>query len=270
MAESDSPSLSPSASESPSASPSLSPSASESPSASPSASPSLSPSASASPSLSPSASASPSLSPSASASPSASPSASRSLSPSASASPSASPSLSPSASASPSVSPSIDPRTENNYEISSDGVGKHWIVPVARLENAAILGPVLAADHAPTAILGLLPGTQQTGTILSADTINGVPCVVVDTHSEQVFYHFVRNVTSYRQGEFSWGVINIGDPIYYDRSGTMPAGVYLSTSPLDAASVANPLFGFAASSQAWPLPTTVAGANTASVPVQQV
>jgi hypothetical protein len=138
------------------------------------------------------------------------------------------------------------------------------------LENAAITGPVLSANHAPTAILGLLPGTQQTGTILSSDTINDVACVVVDTHSEQVFYHFVRNVRTYNQGEATWGVINIGDPIYYDRSATMPAGVYLSTSPADNAAVANPLFGFAASSQAWPLPTTVAGANTDSVPVQQV
>jgi hypothetical protein len=139
------------------------------------------------------------------------------------------------------------------------------------LENAAITGPVLAADHAPTAILGLLPGTQQTGTILSADTINGVPCVVVDTHSEQVFYHFVRNVTSYRgQGAFSWGVINIGDPIYYDRSAVMPAGVYLSTSPLDSANGANPLFGFAAFSQLWPLPTTAIVETTESIPVQQI
>lgn len=163
------------------------------------------------------------------------------------------------------------PRTVNNYEISSDGVGQHWIVPVARLENAVILGPVLAADHAPTSILGRLLGTQQTGTILSSETINGVACVVVDTHSEQVFYHFVRNVRTYAQGvESSWGVINIGDPIYYDRSATMPAGVYLSTSPADSAAGANALFGYAAFSQQWPLPTTVAGANTASVPVQQV
>jgi hypothetical protein len=162
-------------------------------------------------------------------------------------------------------------RNANNYEISSDDQGNHWIVPVARLENAAITGPVLAADHAPTAVLGLLPGTQQIGTILSSENIGIVPTVVVDMHHNQVFKHWVRNVTLYAQGvENAFAVINIGDSIYYDRSNTMPAGVYLSTSPLDRLGVANPLFGYAMFTYTETMPTTVATANTAAIAVQQV
>jgi hypothetical protein len=162
-------------------------------------------------------------------------------------------------------------RNANNYEISSDDQGNHWIVPVARLENAAILGPVLAADHAPTAVLGLLPGTQQIGTILSSENIGIVPTVVVDMHHNQIFKHWVRNVTLYAQGgENAFAVINIGDSIYYDRSNTMPAGVYLSTSPLDRLGVANPLFGYAMFTYTETMPTTVATANTAAIAVQQV
>ena len=163
-------------------------------------------------------------------------------------------------------------RTANNYEISSDdGEGNHWLVPVARLDNAAQTGVTLALNHYPTILISRLLGVvAKCGTVLSQETINGVDYVVVDFHRDQVFYHFVRNVRTYNQGEATWGVINVGDPIYYDRSATMPAGVYLSTAPADNAAGANPLFGYAAFSQQWPLPTTVAGANTASVPVQQV
>jgi hypothetical protein len=162
-------------------------------------------------------------------------------------------------------------RTANNYEISSDDQGNHWIVPVARLENAAILGPVLAADHAPTAVLSLLPGTQQIGTILSSENIGIVPTVVVDMHHNQVVKHWVRNVTAYANGvENAFAVINIGDSIYYDRSNTMPAGVYLSTSPADRLGGANALFGYAMFTYTETMPTTVATANTAAIAVQQV
>jgi len=162
-------------------------------------------------------------------------------------------------------------RNANNYEISSDDQGNHWIVPVARLENAAILGPVLAADHAPTAVLSLLPGTQQIGTILSSENIGIVPTVVVDMHHNQVFKHWVRNVTAYAGNvENAFAVINIGDSIYYDRSITMPAGVYLSTAPTDRLGVANPLFGYAMFTYTETMPTTIATANTAAIAVQQV
>jgi len=163
-------------------------------------------------------------------------------------------------------------RNANNYEISSDAMGNHWMVPVARLENAAITGPVLAANHAPTALLGLLPGTQQIGTILSSEPVAGVANVVVDMHHNQIFKHWVRNVRTYNGGnlEATWGVINIGDSIYYDRSNTMPAGVYLSTAPLDRLGAANVLFGYAMFTYTETMPTTLATASTEPIAVQQV
>lgn len=166
-------------------------------------------------------------------------------------------------------------RNANNYEISSDAQGNHWIVPVARLANAAITGPVLAGDHAPTTLLSLLPGTQQIGTILSSEPVAAVASVVVDMHHNQIFKHWVRNVITYAGGggaETAWAVINIGDSIYYDLSCVIHglAGVYLSTSPLDHDGTANPLFGYAMFTYTETMPTTLATASTEPIAVQQV
>ena len=58
------------------------------------------------------------------------------------------------------------------------------------------------------------------------------------------YYFEVRNVLTYAAAvEATWGAINIGDAVYYDNSATMPAGTYLSTSPLDNLGVANTHFG---------------------------
>jgi len=46
--------------------------------------------------------------------------------------------------------------------------------------------------------------------------------------------------------EETWGAINYGDPVYYDHSVTMPAGVYLSLAPAGADAEANTLFGYIA------------------------
>jgi len=175
-------------------------------------------------------------------------------------------------------------RTANNYEISSDdGQGNHWPVPVARLDNAAQTGVTLALNHYPTILISRLLGVvAKCGTVLSQETINGVDYVVVDFHRDQVFYHFVRNVRTYNNHaaahvELSWGVIAVGDPIYYDRNAhlvTLPAGCFLSTSPLsnynDHGAAANPLFGFAVYSSVQTMPTTVVTASTESIAVMQV
>ena len=169
-------------------------------------------------------------------------------------------------------------RTANNYEISSDEQGNHWWVPLARLENAQMTSAVLAADHSPTLLLSrLLAAVGKMGTILSQETINGVDGLVVDFHRDQVFYHLVRNVRTYNphaaHTEATFGVIAVGDPIYYDRNKhvvTLPAGCYLSTSPLDNEGAANPLFGFAVYSSVQTMPTTIATASTESIAVMQV
>lgn len=125
----------------------------------------------------------------------------------------------------------------HDYEVSSEGAVRHWEIPYARLEDAT------PTPSFPAAVISLLPGTQLTGTILTVDAGDSV--AVIDFTCSMVYYHYVRNVLTYAQGaEATWGPINIGDPVYYDGSGTLAAGVKLSTSPLDASGVANPLFGF--------------------------
>ena len=114
--------------------------------------------------------------------------------------------------------------------------------------KATLVAPVLFITPSgwvvplPAAMTSLLPGTQVCGTLLVVMTDQSI----VDFTSSMVYYHEVRNVRTYAEAaEATWGVINEGDPIYYDGSTTMPAGVKLSTSPLDEADVANPIFGFA-------------------------
>ena len=124
----------------------------------------------------------------------------------------------------------------HDYEVSSEGAVRHWEIPYARLEDAT------PTPSNPAAVLSLIPGTQLTGTILTIDAVNSI--AEIDFTCSMVYNQAVRNALTYGGGaEATWGPINIGDPIFYDRSATMPAGVYLSTSPLDNTGAANPLFG---------------------------
>lgn len=127
-----------------------------------------------------------------------------------------------------------------DYECSSEGAVRHWEIPYARLTHNTPT-PTNAAE-----VLSLLPGTQLVGTILSIDAVNSV--AIIDFTNSMVYTHDVRNVLTYNPGvaELTWGPINIGDPIYYDHSAGLPAGVFLSTSPIGTDAVANTLFGFAA------------------------
>lgn len=111
------------------------------------------------------------------------------------------------------------------------------MAPYARLTDTT---PTVSL---PAEFTSLLAGTQLTGTIISIDASDSV--AEVDVRASNVYYHEVRNVLTYaNEVEATWGVINIGDIVYYDNSATMPAGVYLSTSPLDNLGVANTRFGF--------------------------
>jgi len=128
----------------------------------------------------------------------------------------------------------------HDYEVSSEGAVRHWEIPYARLEH------ITPDPTEPAAVLSLLPGTQLTGTVLTIDAVNSI--AVIDFTCSMVYSQLVRNVLTYVGGpaEGTWGPINIGDPIYYDRSALMVAlGVRLSTSPADQGAGANPLFGFA-------------------------
>jgi hypothetical protein len=129
-------------------------------------------------------------------------------------------------------------QVNNNYEVSSEGAVRHWEIPYARLTDAT------PTPTNPAEVTGLLVGHELTGTILTIDAARSV--AVVDFTAGMVYRFDVRNVLTYNPGvaELTWGPINIGDPVYYDHSATMVAGVYLSTSPLGTDTTANPLFGF--------------------------
>jgi hypothetical protein len=128
-------------------------------------------------------------------------------------------------------------QVNNNYEVSSEGAVRHWEIPYARLTDTT------PTPTNPAEVTSLLPGTQLTGTILTIDAATSV--AVIDFTTGMVYNHEVRNVLTYAGAvEATWGAINIGDIVYYDSSATMPAGTYLSTSPLDNVGGANPLFGY--------------------------
>lgn len=123
-----------------------------------------------------------------------------------------------------------------DYEGSSASAIRHWEVPYARLENTSP-GVTEAA-----AMKSAVYGSQRCGTVLAIDAATSI--AVIDFTARMVYEHSVRNVITYNGGaENTFREINIGDTIYYDRSVTMPANVFLSTSPLDKDGNANPIFG---------------------------
>lgn len=127
-----------------------------------------------------------------------------------------------------------------NYQVL-DKNGAHWDVPYARLEDAT---PTVSN---PAAVLSREDTTPQlTGTILAVDADDEM--ATINFTSGDIRWWEVRNVLTYNAGvaELTWGALNIGDLVYYDRTiGILPAGVYLSTSPLDGIDGdANPFFGW--------------------------
>lgn len=150
----------------------------------------------------------------------------------------------------------------NDYEISSEGAVRHWEVPYARLTDAT------PAVGDPAEMTALTAGTEVGGTVLAINA--AVSRAVVDFTCSMIYKHYVRNVRTYGGGvEATWGVIDVGNRVYYDNSATMPAGVYLSTSPLDNTGAANSLFGTVAYAGSVTLPTTTATAATEEIPVMQ-
>ena len=149
-----------------------------------------------------------------------------------------------------------------DYEHSSGPV--HTIaVPYARLTDAT---PTVGN---PCELTSVLAGTQLCGTIMSIDAGDSV--AIVNIAPGFVGNWEVRNVLTYNAAvEATWGAINVGDPVYYDSSATMPAGVYLSTSPLDNAGGANPLFGYVATITSEAAALYPLGGNTASTQDCQV
>lgn len=143
----------------------------------------------------------------------------------------------------------------NDYEVSSESAIRHWDIPYDDLED------ITPTATLPAALTSRIDGTQLTGTILVIDA--GDEFAVIDFTHSMVYEHDVRNVLTYAEGaEATWGAIDIGDPVFYDRSSTMPANAKLSTSPLDEDGDANPLFGFRVPAN--DSDVAAAGDNTAS------
>ena len=127
-------------------------------------------------------------------------------------------------------------QVNSDYQVSSEGAVRHWEIPYARLSD------VTPTVSNPAKVTCDTAGNELCGTILSVDAGDSV--AVIDFTAGMVYWQEVRNVLTYAGAvENTWGPINIGDEIYYDDSATMPAGVYLSTSPLNNVGTANPLFG---------------------------
>jgi hypothetical protein len=126
---------------------------------------------------------------------------------------------------------------QNDYEVSSEGAVRHWEIPYARLSDTT------PTPTNPAKVTGLIAGKELTGTILTVDAARSV--AVIDFTNSMVYRENVRNVLTYSGGnaEASWTALNIGVAVFYDDSSTMPAGVYLSTSPLKIDGAANSLFG---------------------------
>lgn len=154
---------------------------------------------------------------------------------------------------------------QSDYEVSSEGAVRHWEIPYSRLDD------ITPTESYPAQVTSLLAGTNLCGTILTIDADDSM--AVIDFTCSMVYRQSVRNVLTYTTAaEATWGAINIGDPIYYDGSGTMPANCYLSTSPLDSAGAANALFGFAvpwSDADAANYPKGGAAASTQSCAVMQ-
>ena len=86
--------------------------------------------------------------------------------------------------------------------------------------------------------------SELIGTVVTPEDAAGIS--IVDIGQDSAFLHSVRNVRTYvgsPAAEATWGAIAQGDYIYFDASPTMPALVYLSTSPLADDGTANKIFG---------------------------
>lgn len=131
----------------------------------------------------------------------------------------------------------------DTYECASEGAVRHWEVPFLRLLNAAPTPTQPAQVIVPAAERVLRHAA--TGTVLITDTVHAPSVAVIDFTRGAVYKHLVRNVLTYvGAAENTWGALNIGDPVYYDNSATMPADYFLSTAPANAAGLNNVLFGF--------------------------
>lgn len=131
------------------------------------------------------------------------------------------------------------------YQVSSEGGGRHWEVPCANLKDTTPTLHDPACVNAPVAEAGglLTLMFSLTGTVLTLDAADSVAVIDFDS---MVYRHEVRTVTSYSEGpvEATWAQINVGDIVYYDDESDGLNGVKLSLAAIRADGVTlNPIFG---------------------------
>lgn len=127
-----------------------------------------------------------------------------------------------------------------NFEQSSEsGRERHVVIPWARLRDVT---PTL---HDPASVISRISGIAICGTVITLGSAAD-PYVVMNVAEGAIYYHNVRNVTSWGQGpaEATWSAANIGDPVFYDVLSDAANGVKLSMSPEGLNDEENPVFGF--------------------------
>ena len=135
--------------------------------------------------------------------------------------------------------------TTYDYEVSSEGGGKHWEVPYANLKDTtpALHDPACVNAPVAEAAAGDAPLNELTGTVLSLDADDSMAVIDFDS---MVYRHNVRTVTGWTAGptENAWAQINLGDIVYYDAESDSVNGVKLSLAALRAdGTTYNPVFG---------------------------
>ena len=132
--------------------------------------------------------------------------------------------------------------TAFDFQQSSEAGRERMIrIPHARLTD------ITPAVGEPAEVTGRVAGEQITGVVYNAGVLVTNTYAILNVAKGQVIRASVRSVLTYNAGpvaEATWGVINIGDPVYYDAEQDVLNGVKLSTAPIqsDAATV-NTKFG---------------------------
>ena len=132
--------------------------------------------------------------------------------------------------------------TAFDFQQSSEAGRERMIrIPLARLtDNTPTVGE-------PAEVTGRVPGEQIVGVVYNAGSAAN-PYAILNVAEGQVIRASVRNTLTYDPGlpvaEDTWGVINIGDPVYYSAEQDVINGVKLSTAPLQSdGATANTRFG---------------------------
>jgi len=114
------------------------------------------------------------------------------------------------------------------------------LIPWARLTDAT------PTKGDPAQVTGLIAGEQVTGVVMNPG-VAADPYAILNVAEGRMERQNVRCVLTYTAGpvaEATFGLMNIGDPVFYDAEQDTLNGVKLSTSPLQSdGATANARYG---------------------------